>query len=98
MDYQKLLIENIKYYRSLLGYTQALLAEGANISKSAIGQIEIGKNAPSFDLLLKIAAALQIEPYLLLKERRYPADDNFQDAAQIAAEFALILEKNRKKK
>ena len=97
MDYQNLLVENIKYYRSLLGYTQEKLAEVANISKSAIGQIEIGRNAPSFKHLVAIAEALQIEPNLLLKKRDYPSDDNSPDLAQLASEVALVLEKNRQK-
>ncbi|MCK5155218.1 MAG: helix-turn-helix transcriptional regulator [Spirochaetales bacterium] len=96
MDYQKLLIENIKYYRSLLGYTQAQLAEAANVSKSAIGQIESGKNTPSFELQINIANALQIEPHLLLKVRKYPTDDNIPDPMQLVAEMKLLIEKNKK--
>ncbi|NQT59907.1 MAG: helix-turn-helix transcriptional regulator [Bacteroidetes bacterium] len=97
MDYQKILIENIKYYRSRIDYTQAVLAEAVNVSKSAIGQIEIGKNTPSFKLLLEIADALKIEPYLLLKERKYLSDDNYSDNKELAAEIVHFLEKNRKK-
>ena len=96
MNYQDLLVENIKYYRSLLGYTQDNLAEAANLSKSAIGQIEIGKNAPRFDNLIAIAEALKIEPYLLLKKRNYSSDENSSDAAQLAAEIAMFLEKRQK--
>ncbi len=97
MNYQDLLVENIKYYRSLLGYTQDNLAEAANLSKSAIGQIEIGRNTPNFTNLIAIAAALQIEPYLLLKQRNYSLDDNDSDTAQLAAEIALVIKRNRQK-
>lgn len=96
MNYQDLLVENIKYYRSLLGYTQDNLAEAANLSKSAIGQIEIGKNAPRFDNLIAIAEALKIEPYLLLRKRNYSSDENSSDDAQLAAEIALFLKKRQK--
>ena len=98
MNYQELLVENIKYYRSLLGYTQEKLAEAANISKSAIGQIEIGRNTPSFKHLIAIAEALQIEPDLLLKKRDYLSDGGSSDLAQLASEVALVLEKNRQKR
>jgi len=97
MNYQDLLVENIKYYRSLLGYTQDNLAEAANLSKSAIGQIEIGRNTPNFTNLIAIAAALQIEPFLLLKQRNYSLDDNDSDTAQLAAEIALVIKRNRQK-
>ena len=95
MNYQDILVENIKYYRSLLGYTQDNLAEAANLSKSAIGQIEIGKNAPRFENLIAIAAALKIEPNLLLRKRDYNLDDNSSGSIQLAAEIALVLERNR---
>jgi transcriptional regulator with XRE-family HTH domain len=98
MNYQNILIENIKHYRSLLGYTQANLAEAANLSKSAIGQIEISRNAPNFEHLIDIALALHIEPYLLLKQRNYALEDNSSDTAQLAAEIALVLERNKQKK
>ncbi len=98
MNYQDILVENIKHYRSLLGYTQEKLAETANLSKSAIGQIEIGKNTPIFTNLVAIAAALQIEPFLLLKQRNYSFDDNDSDTAQLAAEIALVLARNRQQK
>jgi len=97
MNYQEILIENIKYYRDLLGYTQEKLAEAASLSKSAIGQIEIGVNTPTFDHLIAIAKALKIEPHLLLKNRNYNPDDNSSDSAQLAAEIALVIERNRQK-
>ena len=97
MNYQDILVENIKHYRSLLGFTQHNLAEAADLSKSTIGQIEIGKNAPRFENLIAIAAALQIEPFLLLKQRNYSLDDNDADTAQLAAEIAMVIKRNRQK-
>jgi transcriptional regulator with XRE-family HTH domain len=41
------------------------LAEMCNTSTSYIGQIEIGNRFPSLELIEKIAAALEIQPYLL---------------------------------
>ena len=99
MNYQDILVENIKHYRSLLGYTQHNLAEAANLSKSTIGQIEIGKNAPRFENLVAIATALKIEPFLLLKQRNYSLNDTDTDSdtAQLAAEIAMVIKRNRQK-
>jgi transcriptional regulator with XRE-family HTH domain len=45
------------------------LAEMCDTSTSYIGQIEIGNRFPSFDMLEKIAGALQIKPYLFLLKK-----------------------------
>ncbi len=96
MNYQDILIENIKHYRKLLDYSQEKLAEEAKVSKSTIGQIEIGKNTPKFKNLIAIAKALHVEPYLLLKKRSYNLDDTYSDSTQLAAEIAMFLEKRQK--
>lgn len=55
-------IGNLIYYRELKGYTQSTLAAVCDCSKGNIGGIESGKSSPSFDLILKIADALEIHP------------------------------------
>lgn len=45
-----------------MGYSQSELAIQANSSNGMIGNIESGKAKPSFDNILKIAAALKIHP------------------------------------
>lgn len=51
---------NIAYYRKRKGYTQLEFAEILDIDRSHISGMEIGKNAPSLDLIFKICKELDI--------------------------------------
>jgi len=51
---------NIAYYRKRSGYTQLQFAEILDIDRSHISAMEIGKNAPSLDLIFKICEELNI--------------------------------------
>ena len=52
----------ITYYRELRGYTQSVLAGLCDRTKGNIGVIESGASAPSFEMILKLADALEIHP------------------------------------
>jgi len=58
--------KNIRIYRKAKGITQEVLGEMADVSGSYIGYLERGKRNPSLNLLVKIAAVLEVEPYILL--------------------------------
>lgn len=60
--YESDFISNLIYYRELRGYTQSVLAGLCGRTKGNIGVIESGKSAPSFEMILKIANALEIHP------------------------------------
>lgn len=60
--YESDFIANLIYYRELRGYTQSVLAGLCDRTKGNIGVIESGKSAPSFEMILKIANALEIHP------------------------------------
>lgn len=60
--YESDFIANLIYYRELRGYTQSVLAGLCDRTKGNIGVIESGKSAPSFEMILKIAEALEIHP------------------------------------
>ena len=62
--YESDFIANLIYYRELRGYTQSVLAGLCDRTKGNIGVIESGKSAPSFEMILKIADALEIHPAL----------------------------------
>lgn len=64
----------IKYYRKKKGYTQEALAEELGISRQHMAAIEAPNmdRGPSLELVLNIAAVLEIEPYYLLKFRLEP--------------------------
>ena len=53
---------NMKYYREQRKMNQSELAIQANSSNGMIGNIESGRAKPSFDNIVKIAAALKIHP------------------------------------
>lgn len=55
-------IENLIFYRTQKGMSQLELSGICDCSKSTISGIESRKNFPSFDLILKIAYALEIHP------------------------------------
>ncbi|MBS4760833.1 MAG: helix-turn-helix transcriptional regulator [Clostridium sp.] len=62
---KSLLGKRIKELRKCKGMTQELLAEKVGIDSKHLSRVECGKNAPSFELLNRISAALQIELSLL---------------------------------
>jgi transcriptional regulator with XRE-family HTH domain len=57
--------ENMKKYRKKANLTQEKLAELCNTDYRYIGQIETGRRCPSLEFIGRIAAALNIAPYLL---------------------------------
>ncbi|WP_041900597.1 helix-turn-helix domain-containing protein [Clostridium beijerinckii] len=52
--------DNIKEYRKKANLTQEELARKIGVSKSFMSKIEINNKAPSFEVLLKIAKALNV--------------------------------------
>jgi transcriptional regulator with XRE-family HTH domain len=66
---------NIKNHRNLLGYSQAKLAEIANIAPSYLATIELERNFPSDDVLERLAKALKIDPAELFSMASYPIEE-----------------------
>ena len=64
---EELLSFNIKYYRYLNGLSQEKLSELTNLVPSYISDIERGRHMPTIKNIANIAKALDIEPYILLK-------------------------------
>lgn len=54
--------DNLIYYRTKKGFSQLELSGICGCGKSTIGGIESRKHFPSFELILKIAYALEIHP------------------------------------
>lgn len=65
-ELNKLYIENIKRIRIEKKLSQEKLGELANLSSPFISDIENGKKWGSFETLVSIANALEVEPYELL--------------------------------
>jgi transcriptional regulator with XRE-family HTH domain len=58
---QSLLGKRIQTLRNNAGLTQQELGEKARVSGKYIGEIERGRQNPSFNVLVNLAAALQVE-------------------------------------
>lgn len=53
---------NMKYYREKQDISQIQLSIECNCGTGTIGGIESGKAKPSFDMIVKIAEALEVTP------------------------------------
>ena len=51
---------NIKHYRGEKNYSQRDLAIQADCTDGMIGQIEAGRTKPSFEMIIKLANALEV--------------------------------------
>ncbi len=58
--------QKLRLYRRSKGYTQEELGEKAGVCYKYIGEIERGEKNPSFIIIAKIAAALDINPAYFL--------------------------------
>lgn len=77
-QYQAVFIENLKYYRSKRGISQAKLAELCECGTGTIGSIESARQNPSFDLLFKISEVLEIHPADLFLRDSSKNDDEIR--------------------
>jgi len=67
-ELRAILAKNVKLYRSRRNWSQADLAEDANISITFLSDIERGKKWPHPDTLSNIASALDINVFELFKD------------------------------
>lgn len=67
-DLINIIASNIKKYRNAAGMRQLDLSVQINVIENHIYMLESGKRTPSIETILKIANALNIEPYKLLKK------------------------------
>lgn len=67
--------QRIKRYRGRLGISQETLAGRAGLHWTFLGQVERGQRNLSLRNLLKIAAALDVDPAKLVQGLGPPADD-----------------------
>ncbi len=69
---KKLIANNMKEQRRILGISQAVLAERVDTSTHYIAMIELERKTPSLSMLERIAEALQIDPPELFSMRPIP--------------------------
>ncbi len=65
-EFKQIYADNIKSRRNQLGLKQDKLAEKINLSEKYISDLETGRRIGSFETLVSIANALEVEPYELL--------------------------------
>lgn len=79
-----LLGSRIRSLRIMKGWTQQELGEEANVNYKFLGEIERGQKNPSFLVLLKIAASLNVEPVEMFRFDAEILDRNTMEAKVIA--------------
>ena len=82
---------NMKYYREQAGISQTHLSVLCECGTGTIGGIEAGKAKPSFDMMIKIADALKVNPADLFI--RDSSKEKVQIRDILKTEFDTILAK-----
>jgi transcriptional regulator with XRE-family HTH domain len=88
---RKVLASNIKYYRKVLGISQAKLAEKAQITNNYIALVETGKRFPSVNVLEQIAKALEKDTVELFFLKQDDLDRKRTLKTKILADIDAIL-------
>ena len=58
--------EILKRYRRLAGISQQALADSVGVSKGFVSALEAGRSVPNLDMLVLLAAALNVRPGALV--------------------------------
>ena len=92
-DCRKLLTQNMKKYRQILGISQVTLAEKVGCSTTLIGNIEIGKRFPSADNINRIAKALEVKVADLFSEQEPESMKVMASKQELKAKFEKLMGK-----
>jgi len=84
---RKLFGTRIRSLRTRLNLTQDQLAERMEMSAQYLSNIERGRENPTFDTLVKLAKALEIEPWEM-----FVFDPESPDTAFLRKKLNLLLE------
>ena len=68
-DIKEILALNVKYYRKKRNLSQEELSFNSGLHRTYISSIECKRRNISIESLAKIAKVLNVEPYILIKER-----------------------------
>ena len=69
---RKVLAENLRRYRANLGLSQESLADEAGLHRTFVGAVERSERNISLDNIEKLAGALKVSPYELLRPKADP--------------------------
>jgi transcriptional regulator with XRE-family HTH domain len=93
MYLERLVIDNIKRIRKEKGVSQEKLAEACNTATSYIGLMEIYKNVPKLSTIERIAAALDVDPLELFKDKNKAPQEQEAEIQNKKKSILLIIEK-----
>ena len=86
--------KNVRIYRSHRNWSQADLAEYANISINFIGDIERGKKWPHPETMTKLADALEIKVFeLFIEENKEPNTETKNIMSRFMNDVSLTINK-----
>lgn len=85
---------NIRERRRFLGYSQVKLAEIVDTASTYIAMIELERRSPSFEMLERIAAALNMDPPELFSMRTYSVDLIKEFHESVLKDFQQALNRN----
>lgn len=68
------LVREYAYIRKIKGLTQAEVAERAGISRTNVTRFESGEYNPTLEMLVKLAAAMDLDVSVTLKPKKYDAE------------------------
>ncbi len=71
--------KNLRYYRTLAGYTQDDLAKLAGITRNAVANYEVGRSEPNFSILCTFANHLGVDIDTLLQD----SQPEFENARKV---------------
>ena len=69
---RKVLAENLRRYRANRGLSQEKLADEAGLHRTFVGAVERSERNISLDNIEKLAGALKVSPYELLRPKADP--------------------------
>lgn len=81
----------VKMLRKCSGLTQEQLSEKLHISISHLAKIEIGRNAPSIDLLLEMSELFGVNTDELLRGNGGQGDSQPMNAEAVLSRIAALL-------
>ena len=95
-EIRRILSSNIKHYRGLRRWSQAVLAEKMGISTNFLADIETGKSWVSAVTLSKMANIFNIEAYELFKPYNPPNDETKEAIKSIVNDISVTIEHSLK--
>ncbi len=66
-NYKEKFGKRLQEIRKMRKFTQLMLADKVEVDAKYISRIESGISSPSFDMITKLASALEVQPELLFK-------------------------------